>query len=138
VDRLEALARLAGKRIAHLATIWPDGRPHVVPITFAVVGGKIVTAIDQKPKRTRDLQRLANIEANRIASVLVDHYEEDWERLWWVRVDGPASIHHDGDLFEEGISALEGKYPQYSKRTPEGPLIAVSQDQVVSWDGSSG
>jgi PPOX class probable F420-dependent enzyme len=137
MDRREALARLAGARVAHLATVRPDGGPHVVPVTIAVVGGNIVTAVDHKPKTTRDLQRLANIEVNRVVSVLADHYSEDWERLWWVRVDGPASIHHKGEVYEGGIQALVEKYPQYSQRAPDGPLIAISQDRIVSWESTS-
>ncbi|HUG07350.1 MAG TPA: TIGR03668 family PPOX class F420-dependent oxidoreductase [Acidimicrobiia bacterium] len=136
MDRHEALTRLAGARVARLATVRPDGRPHVVPITFAIVGDNIVTAVDHKPKTTRDLQRLANIEANQFASVLADHYDEDWERLWWVRVDGPASIHHQGEIYEASIEALLDKYPQYTERAPDGPLIAVSQDSVVSWEST--
>lgn len=136
MDRDEALTRLAGARVARLATVRPDGKPHVVPVTFAIVGDNIVTAVDHKPKTTRDLQRLANIEANRFASVLADHYDEDWERLWWVRVDGPASIHQEGEVYEEGIEALLDKYSQYTQRAPDGPLIAVSQDRVVSWEST--
>lgn len=136
MDRHEALTRLAGARVARLATVRPDGGPHVVPVTFAIVGDNIVTAVDHKPKTTRDLQRLANIEANRFASILVDHYDEDWERLWWVRVDGPASIHQGGEVYEEGIEALLDKYTQYAQRAPDGPLIAVNQDRVVSWESN--
>ena len=138
MDRDEALARLAGARVARLSTVRPDGGPHVVPITFAVVGNHIVTAVDHKPKAHRDLQRLANIEANRFASVLADHYHEDWERLWWVRVDGPASIHQEGEVYEDGIKALVDKYSQYSQRAPDGPMIAISQDRVIAWASSAG
>lgn len=134
MDRTEAMARLAQARVAHLATVRPDGGPHVVPVTFAVVGGNIVTAIDQKPKTTRDLQRLENIRANRVVSLLADHYDENWNRLWWVRVDGPASMHEGGRIFENGIEALAEKYPQYREQAPDGPLIAISQDRVVAWE----
>lgn len=138
MDRVEALARLAQARVAHLATMRPDGGPHVVPVTFAVVGGNIVTAIDAKPKTTRDLQRLENIRANRLVSLLADHYEEDWTRLWWVRVDGPAAVHEKGAIFDDGVEALAEKYPQYREQVPDGPLIAISQDRVVGWESSSG
>ncbi len=137
MDRHEALTRLAGTRVARLATVRPDGKPHVVPVTFALVGGNVVTAVDHKPKTTRDLQRLANIEANRVASVLADHYDEDWERLWWVRIDGQASIYDEGEVYEGGIEALMAKYPQYRERAPDGPLIAISEDRVVSWESTS-
>ena len=134
MDRFEALARLTGAQVAHLATVRPDGRPHLIPITFAVVAANIVTAVDHKPKTTQDLQRLKNIEINPSVSVLVDHYDENWERLWWVRVDGPADVHHRGGIYEQGIAALVDKYPQYRARRPDGPLIAISQDRVVRWE----
>jgi len=137
MDRDEALTRLAGARVARLATVRPDGRPHVIPVTFAVVGGNVVTSVDHKPKTTRDLQRLANIEANGFGSVLADHYDEDWEWLWWVRVDGRASIHDEGEVYVGGIEALVEKYPQYRERRPDGPLITISQDRVISWESTS-
>ena len=133
VDRAEALIRLAAAPTGHLATIRPDGRPHIVVVTFAAVGEIVVSAIDYKPKRTLDLQRLANIGANPMVSFLVDHYDPDWRDLWWVRVDGPASIHRSGEIWEGAIEALAAKYPQYTERRPEGPVIAISQDQVTGW-----
>lgn len=135
MDRAEALVRLAQARTGHLGTVRPDGRPHVVVVTFAVVAGNVVTAIDHKPKRTERLQRLVNIEANRWVSLLVDNYDEDWGRLWWVRLDGPASIHEHGELWATAIDALVTKYPQYQERRPLGPVIAISQDRVTWWHG---
>ena len=102
-------------------------------VTFALVGATVVTAIDHKPKSTDRLQRLANVEANRRASLLVDHYEEDWSRLWWVRIEGPASIHHDGEFHADAIEGLVDKYPQYADRPPQGAVIAIAQDLVTSW-----
>ena len=84
--------RLAQARVGRLATVTADGRPHVVPVCFALAGGRIYTAVDAKPKSTRALQRLDNVRATGRASLLVDHYEEDWSQLWWVRVDGPAEV----------------------------------------------
>jgi PPOX class probable F420-dependent enzyme len=136
VDRAEALIRLAAAPSGHLATIRPDGRPHIVVVTFAVTGGNVVTAIDHKPKTTSRLQRLVNIEANRSVSFLVDDYEENWSRLWWVRVDGPASIHHSGEIWEGAIEALAAKYPQYAERQPEGPVIAISQERITGWEST--
>ncbi len=137
MDRAESLDRLAAARSGYLATVRPDGRPHVVVVTFALIDEFAVTAIDHKPKSTRRLQRLANIEANPMASLLVDHYDDDdWEGLWWVRVDGDAAIHHEGPLREHAIEALTIKYAQYKERPPEGPVIAVALDGVTSWASS--
>lgn len=133
MQRAEALGLLTRARSGHLATVRPDGRPHLVVVTFAVSGHRIVTAIDHKPKTTVHLQRLRNIEAGSGASFLVDHFEEDWGRLWWVRVDGPASIHGSGEIRDDAVSALAKKYNPYLARPPEGPVIAVEIDKVTSW-----
>jgi len=127
---------MAGARSGHLGTVRPDGRPHVVVVTFAVAEGNIVTAIDHKPKRTERLQRLVNIEANPSVTFLVDHYENDWNRLWWARADGPASIHTSGGVRDAAIEALCAKYDQYRDRPPEGPVIVIEPDRVISWSST--
>lgn len=129
----EALEFLAGSRVARLASVRPDGRPHVVPITFSVIGNTIVTMIDQKPKTTTRLQRLRNIEANPSVSVLVDEWSEDWERLRWARVDGTAQIHDQDEVWSRARTALVAKYAQYSDQPPGGVAIAISIDRVTSW-----
>lgn len=131
VDEAELLRRFAASPVARLATVRPDGRPHLVPVVFAVVGNTIFTAIDAKPKRTWRLQRLANIAAEPRCSLLVDHYEDDWSQLWWVRADGLASIVDPTDA-DEGVSALVARHPQYREQAPPGPLIAV---RVMRWTG---
>lgn len=136
MNRSDALARLTGCRVARLATTTPRGEPHVVPITFALVGNAIVTMVDHKPKTTERLQRLINLEAHSGASVLADHYSEDWSELWWVRVDGQAVIHDGDDLWVEGRAALAEKYSQYEARPPEGPAIEISIDRITSWAGT--
>lgn len=136
MDRAEALIRLGQARSGHLATVRPDGRPHVVVVTFAVVDGKVVTAVDHKPKRTERLQRLVNVEANGWASLLVDRYEDDWDRLWWVRLDGPASIHRQGEMWSAAVDALAAKYPQYREQPPRGPVIVISPDRVTGWEST--
>jgi PPOX class probable F420-dependent enzyme len=136
VNTAEALEFLAESRIAHLATIRPDGRPHIVPITFAVTDETIVTMIDHKPKTTSRVQRLRNIEANPSASVLVDEWAEDWERLRWVRVDGTASIHSEDEVWRRAREVLVAKYIQYSDQPPEGAAIAISIDGLTSWASS--
>ncbi|HEX6302528.1 MAG TPA: TIGR03668 family PPOX class F420-dependent oxidoreductase [Acidimicrobiia bacterium] len=136
MSRVEALGFLVGGRIARLATIRPDGRPHIVPITFAVTDEIIVTMIDHKPKKTTRVQRLRNIETNPSVSVLVDEWAEDWDRLRWVRVDGTARIHCEDDMWRRAREALTAKYTQYSDRPPEGAAIAISIDGVTSWASS--
>ncbi len=89
----EARARFAAARVARLATADAGGRPHLVPIAFAVAGDTIYSAVDAKPKRTRALRRLANVRENPAVSLLVDHWdEEDWAALWWVRADGRGRV----------------------------------------------
>lgn len=136
MNRSEALAALAGARVGHLATTKPDGTPHVVPITFAVDHGTIVTMIDHKPKSTTRLQRLINIEANPRVSVLADAYSEDWSRLWWVRVDGTAGIHDAGGLWARAREALAAKYDQYGERPPQGAAITMPIDELTWWSST--
>jgi PPOX class probable F420-dependent enzyme len=111
----------------------PDGHPHVVAITFALLGDAVVTAIDHKPKTTTSLQRLRNIEARPVASVLVDHYEHDWSRLWWVRGDGAARVVAEGQEREQAVERLVEKYGPYRDSPPGGPVIVVTVSRWASW-----
>ena len=116
--------------MARLATVGPDGSPHVVPICFALEGDTLYTAVDEKPKRTRRLRRLANIEANPHVEVVIDHYEEDWSKLWWVRLRGR------GRTVEQHGRALEllcAKYRQYRADPPPGPFIVVEIAERREW-----
>jgi PPOX class probable F420-dependent enzyme len=122
----------AAARVARLATVDPQGRPHVVPICFVLDGDTLYTAVDEKPKRTRRLKRLANIEANPHVEVLIDHYEDDWSRLWWVRLRGTARIVED----RRAVDLLAAKYPQYAGSPPAGPVIAVSIEKRSEWTSS--
>jgi PPOX class probable F420-dependent enzyme len=127
--------RLAGQRHAVLATITPDGRPHAVPIVFALDGERLVTAVDAKPKSTRDLQRLRNLRQRPRAAVLAERYDEDWSLLWWVRVDTVARvIDAPTDVVRLGAGLLAQRYPQYGGTAPAGPLIVL---QAVAWTGWS-
>ena len=121
--------------VARLATVTPDGVPHLVPVVFALDpdAETLYTAVDAKPKTTQRLRRLANIENNPQASLLVDHYSEDWTQLWWVRVDGVATIHHDGEPMQTGYRLLRAKYPQYQSVVLDGPVIAVAVRRWSSW-----
>ncbi len=123
-------------RVAHLATVLPDGGPHIVPITFAVDGDTIVTAVDHKPKTTTRLQRLKNIRACPVVSVIVDHYDDDWSRLWWVRADGDARIVLAGSDHVRATSRLAEKYEPYRHRLPEGPVIEITVTRWASWSSA--
>jgi PPOX class probable F420-dependent enzyme len=128
-----AWARLGAARVGRLATT----APRVVPITFAVSGGRVFHAVDHKPKATRALARLRDLERDPRASLLVDHYAEDWSALWWVRADGRAAIlDGDGPQAAQAIDLLVEKYPQYAQRRPLGPVIALEVERVVSWSAA--
>jgi PPOX class probable F420-dependent enzyme len=136
MDRAEALERLTAARVGRFATITPDGLPHVVAVTFVVIGLNVVHMIDEKPKITQRLQRLRNVEATPTASLLVDHYDEDWGALWWVRVDGEVTVEKDTGNWWEARARLKGKYRQYRNSPPTGPAIFLSIDRLSYWEGS--
>ena len=125
----------AAARVARLATVDESGHPHLVPVTFALDGDLAYIAVDHKPKTTRNLKRLRNIEANPHVSLLVDCYDEDWTRLWWIRADGTATILRDPATFTEPNRLLTAKYPQYQQHSPEGPLIRIAITHRVTWHG---
>ncbi|MEU8355303.1 TIGR03668 family PPOX class F420-dependent oxidoreductase [Nonomuraea sp. NPDC048882] len=129
-------ARFGAQPVARLARIARDGTPRVVPVTFALMGEHVVTAVDHKPKTTTNLARLRDIAANPAVSLLADHYEDDWTRLWWVRADGRASIMADGEPRERALDALAAKYAQYRERRPEGPVILVEVSRWRGWSAS--
>jgi PPOX class probable F420-dependent enzyme len=132
-----ARERLAGARVARLATADAAGRPHLVPITFAVLDATtIVSAIDHKPKRTVALRRLANIVANPQVSVLADHYAEDWTQLWWARADGTARVvaaDQEVELRARAVAALRERYEPYGDQPPAGALIVVDVERWSGW-----
>ena len=115
----QARSLLTGARVARLATADEDGQPHLVPVTFAVDGDRIYIAIDHKPKTTiTGLKRLRNIQRNPSISLIADHYEEDWSRLWWIRVRGRGRVVADETEAERARALLVAKYPQYRSRPP--------------------
>ncbi len=126
-----AQERFAAARVARLATVSGVGSPHIVPITFALVGTAIISAVDAKPKSTTALRRLDNIAANPFISVLVDDYDEDWTQLWWARADGWARIQAVAEV--PGFDALVARYPQYRDSPPAGPVIVISVDHWSGW-----
>lgn len=129
----ELQARFAAAPVARLATSRPDGAPHVVPIVFALAGGVVYTAVDAKPKRTQRLQRLANLRHEPRCAVLVDHYDDDWSALWWVRADGAATVLDRPAPDHPGLLALAQRYPQYRTSPPTGPLVVVAVHRWTGW-----
>jgi PPOX class probable F420-dependent enzyme len=128
--------RLTAARIARLATTDPDGRPHLVPIVFALEGDTLYSAVDRKPKRSRRLRRIENARARPDVTILVDYYEEDWGRLWWIRLRGRARVLDQGEERERALILLSEKYPKYRAEPPEGPVLAVDVSEVREWTSS--
>jgi len=127
---------LAGARVARFATLAADGRPHLVPVCFAVAGDVVYHAVDHKPKATRRLARLAHLEADPRAALLADHYDDaDWSALWWVRADGRARVLGDAGAPEaaHALDLLAGRYAQYRERRPAGPVVALDVERLTSW-----
>jgi PPOX class probable F420-dependent enzyme len=143
----ECRRRFAGAPSARLATVTPDGDPHIVPIVFALLdpdpastgieGAVIVTVVDAKPKSTTRLQRLANLEREPRASVLADHYDDDWDRLWWVRADGTATISSDPADLAAAVAAIARRHPQYLTAPPPGPAITITVHRWTGWAAGS-
>lgn len=133
VVEFDPQSRFAQAPVARLATVSRAGKPHLVPVVFAVAGGVIYTAVDAKPKTTTRLRRLANIEHNPGVSLLVDHYADDWAQLWWVRADGVATVHYDGPDLDRGCDLLRAKYPQYASVALTGPVIAIAVQHWACW-----
>lgn len=127
---------LDGQRVARLATADAAGRPHVVPICYALRGASVYFTIDQKPKRKpgADLKRLANLRANPFAALVVDRYDEDWSRLGWVMVRGRAEVLETGPEHDLAQAVLRARYPQLATmRIEELPVVAVRIEHVASW-----
>ena len=132
MDEAEARERFAAARVARMASVDADGHPHLVPIVFAVDGDDVLSIVDAKPKRTPELKRLRNIAANSNVALLVDEYDEDWQRLWWVRADGGARVEESGPARDRAIELLRAKYEQYRTAwsTPVGAAVVV---RVTRW-----
>jgi len=131
-----ALALLRDGRVGRLATADAGGRPLVVPVCYAFDGRRVWSAVDAKPKRTRNLRRLRNIAENPRVSLLVDRWDEDWRHLAWVIVEGRAQVLETGADRARAVELLLAKYPQYrALRLTEtaGPVIAVAPERVLHW-----
>lgn len=124
---------VAEAQVARMATVDAEGRPHVVPIVFAVDGDTVYSSVDEKPKASRDLKRIRNLRRNPVAELVVDHYEDDWERIWWVRLRGRADVVEEGAERERALDLLGRKYPQYRDAAPQGAVIAIRVDRWRGW-----
>lgn len=119
-----------------MASSGPDGKPHIVPITFAIEGNILYFAVDAKPKKTADLKRLRNIASNPAVSILIDHYDDDWNQLWWVRLDGDARILTERSESERALDLLVSRYPQYRTNRPNGPVVAIAIAHASGWSAA--
>ena len=119
--------------MARLGTLDPDGRVHLVPIVFVLDGDTLYSAVDAKPKRSRTLRRIENARERPDATVLVDEYDEDWSRLWWVRLRGRARVLDDGEEAAGALALLAEKYEQYRAAPPAGPVIVVRIEDQREW-----
>ena len=134
-------AQLYSARHGYLSTASADADPHLQPVVFQVVGEAVYIAIDEKPKTTLRLRRLTNIEENPRFALLVDRYDDDWSRLWWVLLRGPADVlwpsQWDENEAARAITALRAKYPQYeSMGLEERPLLRLRPERVTRWSAS--
>ena len=137
MDAKEDLRRRAEAwPVGRFATVDGEGRPHLVPCCFAFEGDVAYSIVDHKPKRSPALRRLDNIRANPSVCLLVDHYEDDWSCLWWVRFDGGARLLVDGPEHGSAVDVLSAKYEQYRTTPPSGTVIAIDVTAVHSWADS--
>ena len=132
----EARRRFADAAVARLATVRPDGRPHLVPVTFAADGDRVYITIDAKPKTTVNLRRLRNIATNPQVALLADHYAADWDQLWWARADGLASVLDQPAGMAAPLRLLAARYPQYRASPPAGPVISIEVTRWTGWAAS--
>ncbi len=134
IDELPGWARelLAAERVARLAFVDDHDHPRVLPMTFAVAEGAIWSAIDDKPKRSREPARLRYLRRRPEAALCVDRYDDDWDRLAWVQLLGTVSI-VDIDAAPAAIAALSARYAPYRERRPPGPLLRLEPERAVYW-----
>ncbi|HEY6524324.1 MAG TPA: TIGR03668 family PPOX class F420-dependent oxidoreductase [Solirubrobacteraceae bacterium] len=131
----EARERFGAARVARLATADAGGRPHLVPVVFALEGDRVYTVVDAKPKRTTALRRLRNVAENPWVALLADHYEEDWAALWWVRAEGRGRVvEADAPEARRAVELLRARYPQ---QRAVGAVLAVDVERWSGWAGQS-
>ena len=123
--------------VARFATLGPDGRPHQVPIVFARRAGTLYSAADGKPKRAGELARIRNARARPPVSLLLDDYFDDWQQLWWLRIEGDARVLDSGnDELARALAALRIKYTQYEEVALGEVALAIDIRRLSSWCAS--
>jgi PPOX class probable F420-dependent enzyme len=131
VTAAEARDRFSAARVARLASADAAARPHLVPVVFVLAGETIFSAVDAKPKRTTALRRLANVRENPAVALLVDHYEEDWDALWWARAEGSGRVLEPADPeARRAVALLRERYPQ---QRADGEVLAVDVERWSGW-----
>jgi PPOX class probable F420-dependent enzyme len=135
VDLEEMRRRVATARKGSLGTIGPDGLPHLVPFVYALKADTLYWAVDHKPKKSPELQRLRNIRRDPRVAVLIDSYEDDWTLLWWVRLRGKARF-VSGEERERAVNALRGKYPQYREQPLDDDVVAIDIEEWTGWQAT--
>jgi PPOX class probable F420-dependent enzyme len=133
MDPKEMRRRVAEARVGRIATVTPEGRPHVVPFVFVLDGDTLYSSVDEKPKASRDLRRIENMRANPSVEVVVDHYEEPWDAIWWVRIRGRGEVIESGPERDRALELLGEKYPEYREMPPQGPVVAVRAGRWRGW-----
>ena len=136
----QAWAKVRSARVGRLATVTPSNLPHVVPFVFVLVerdlDHTVYWAVDHKPKRSSDLQRIKNLKANPAVQFVVDAYDDDWSRLWWVRCSGAAREVDDAIERGTALDALASKYRRYAVEPPDGPVVAIDIDHISGWQAA--
>ena len=129
-----ARALLGEVRVAHLGLLDDTGRPRVMPVTFAVVGERIWSAVDEKPKRRPgdELARVRWLRARPESAITVDLYDDDWSQLAWVQLIG-STVVVDARGHDEVVAALAARYPHYREHPPPGPLLRFTPERAVRW-----
>ena len=123
---------LAAEPVARLAYLDEEDRPRVLPVTFALAGGAVWSAIDDKPKRVAEPARVRCLRRRPEAALVVDVYDDDWAKLAWVQLLGRVEV-VEVDAAPDGVAALAVKYESYAKRTPPGPLLRLAVDRALHW-----
>jgi PPOX class probable F420-dependent enzyme len=133
----EARRRIAAARVGRLASVDANGRPHVVPICFAMSGDHVVSVVDGKPKRTVKRRRLENVRRTPDVQLVVDYYDDDWSLLWWVRISGRCRVLEHGSTRAEAVDLLAAKYGQYREHRPTGPVLLIEITLISGWQATT-